>query len=256
MMQDASYGYTTRLRLIILFLTFLVFLQTCVFIVHTWNYPNMLFDNINQRATTFLYWRMFSHPFGMFALVAMFWLVTHMLVGVAYLIAIITTGVFAAWHILLVILMIPDWADCASTSYCYFCMGCDGPDWSFMIHFWTAVGLGAIDCLFVILTIYLRTRVEFANYLAIAADSRYNPLTTYLTTPGSMSSFPVWAGGSAGYAQVPMSNQITSDVGASSSAAVDGPGASIWSTPAGTSKRVTSAVVRSSIADTLLGKTA
>jgi hypothetical protein len=240
MIGDTSFGYTTRLRVIILLLTFLVFVQFCLYIVNEWNAPNMLYD-ISKRGDTWIYWRLFSHPFGLLGLMAMFWLVTHLLVGAAYLLALITTALFGAWHILLLIFMIDDWVDCASTSWCSYCLGCAGPDWAFLIHFFTVGAIAIIYVLFVVLISYLRTRVEFANYLAIAADSRYNPLVTYMTTPGSLSSFPAWMGGSSsGYSTVPSANQISSELSAPTTSNT---------VP---SVRLSGAVMRSSVADSLL----
>lgn len=197
--MEPTTGLTTRLRVVTGFMWFLVVLYCCSYMLMTINYGQMMYDHMNERGVTWTYVRYFWNSLGLFSVIAMIFLLTHMLYGIYYLVAFITTVAVAGLH---GVFWGFNWADllsdCANVPMCSFTLGNSNPDYSFIIHFCAVGVLALTNIAFVILTIYLRTRVEFANYLAIAADSRYNPMTTYLTPPGGFSTMPMWLGGTGG----------------------------------------------------------
>jgi hypothetical protein len=207
--MEPNFGLTTRLKILTFFMWVAFVTYILTYMLMTINYDQMMYDHMNDRGVTWDYIRYFYNSLGMFAVLAMLFLLTHMLIGLAYLAAFIT-AVFCAglhgvsWGFLFADLL----SNCSNVAMCSFTLGNSTPDYSFIIHF-VCVGTLAGCCIaFIVMTLILRTRVEFANMLALAADSRYNPMVSYFTPPGGFSSYPTWLGGTGGTNTAFMSSNI------------------------------------------------
>lgn len=220
--MERDFGYVTKLRLFYILAGLVMLGHAILLMAMGINFGNLLFDTCAKRLG-WDFWRIYGNNIGWISVIAAYFLLWHTLFGLYYWIVFGTSIIIGIVHIVCAVTYISDQIDCDGTIPC---VGCQAPgvvDWPWILH-WILVGICGVISLIAYagMVIYLRSRVEFSMYLSVAADSRYNPNTLYVTPPGGVgSTLPTYLGGmpatTPAYAQISTTAPAGAEMGAEAS---------------------------------------
>lgn len=186
-------GYASKLEYFVKFAGYVFTVHFLVFIYMGFNFGAIIFDAAteglynDQGNDVWNYIRIYGAIWGLIGLGITIWIFNNTWRSWRYWVALIIDFLSCAWLIVCSVSYISDWSNCNSVVHC---VGNGRPgtvSTAWIIHSVFVWVSAVVEAIYVGFILYLRFRVQFAGYLALAASPGSNPTLTSVTPPGTMS---------------------------------------------------------------------